>query len=114
VTRYQRGVGQRTMTINKGGRPIGSRNLLQRAFIAALVKEFNEHGDAAIRIVRIEEPATFLKLCASVIPRELDVSIVASMADDELENVLETIKRLQQGAPPMLELQAIEESDERH
>ena len=63
------------------GRPKGARNLLQKRFIEALAKEFDEHGDGVIRIVRVEEPATFLKLVASVLPRELVVESTMSEFD---------------------------------
>jgi hypothetical protein len=48
----------------------GSRNLLSKAFIDALAKEFQEHGAEAIRIVRVERPHEFLKVVASLLPKE--------------------------------------------
>ena len=99
------------------GRPKGTRNKLTREFIAALAKEFEEHGEGAIRIVRIEDPATFLKLIASLTPKEVDVSVAAGLDDSELESMIEALraKVLEQAAPPlMIEAKPIKVSDERH
>ena len=97
------------------GRPRGTRNVLTRDFIAALAKEFEEHGEAALKIVRIESPETFLKLIASLVPRELDISSrVSTLDDEELEIMIENLrtKLLQQSAPAMIEAKAIEVKDD--
>ena len=104
------------MTQNTG-RPRGSRNLLTRKFIGALVEEFEAHGAEALKIVRIEQPDVFLKLCASVIPREIDVtSSVASLDDVELDSMIEAmrVRLLEQAAPPMIEARPVEVSDVEH
>ena len=48
----------------EGGRPKGSRNKFHKQFIEALAKDFEGHGADVIRIVRAEEPATYLKIMA--------------------------------------------------
>ena len=75
------------------GRPRGSRNKFCREFIEALQRDFQEHGADAIKIVRIEDPSTYLRVCASLMPRELTVETVAAdLGDDELDNVIERLR----------------------
>ena len=39
-----------------GGRASGTRNKFSKKFDDALLKDFEEHGEAAIKIARIERP----------------------------------------------------------
>lgn len=76
-----------------GGRIAGSRNKLQAVFVEALVKDFAEHGDGVIRIVRMEKPAEYLRIVASVLPKEL---VVADASLDELsdQEILEALAEI--------------------
>lgn len=69
-----------------GGRPKSSRNKLGEAFVEALKEDFDEHGIAAIRVVRAEKPDQYLKVIASLLPKDvnLNVSDNSEMTDDEL------------------------------
>jgi len=58
---------------NPNGRPKGPRNKLGEAFLEALHEDFTEHGAAAIEQTRIEKPDAYLKVIASILPRELEV-----------------------------------------
>lgn len=71
---------------NKAGRPKGSRNKLGEDFVAALQKDFEEHGTQVIETVRTEKPDAYLKVIASILPKELNVTTnrVEEMSDDEL------------------------------
>ncbi len=53
------------------GRPEGARSKLGKAFIAALVKDFNEYGPATIVLARMEDPLGYVKVIASLLPKEL-------------------------------------------
>jgi hypothetical protein len=59
------------------GRKIGSRNKLGEAFVADLQTDWQQHGPAVIEQVRITDPAAYLRIVASLMPRqvETDVSI---------------------------------------
>lgn len=46
-----------------GGRPKGSSNRVSRKFVAAVIREWEAHGDEALKIMRIEEPTRFVLLC---------------------------------------------------
>jgi len=80
---------------SSAGRPKGIRNLLQRRFIEALAKDFDEHGEGIIRVVRCEEPATYLKLIASVLPRELlyeNTTAMSEFTDDQVDELIAKIR----------------------
>lgn len=67
------------------GRPKGSRNKLGEAFIAALHDDFNEHGVAAIQKVRVDRPHEYLKVIASLLPKELKVTTESDLTDEQLD-----------------------------
>lgn len=69
-----------------GGRPKSSRNKLGEAFIEALKDDFEEHGVAAIQVVRAEKPDQYLKVIASLLPKDVNLNLNdnSEMTDDEL------------------------------
>jgi hypothetical protein len=79
-----------------GGRPAGSRNKLQADFVNALQEDFSEHGIGVIRIVRGEKPVEYLKIVASILPKELLLpdNVLDEMTDAELIEAIATIRRL--------------------
>jgi len=68
------------------GRPKGSRNKLGEAFIEALHADFMDHGPTVIEAVRVEKPDQYLKVIASILPKQLEIKNDAfeGMSDDEL------------------------------
>ena len=79
----------------QGGRVKGARNRLSMAFVEALAKEFSEFGPEAIRICRIERPTEFIKIVASVLPKEFELtdSRLTEITDEELDRLLEVARR---------------------
>ena len=69
-----------------GGRKKGARSKLGEAFLADLCADWEEHGKAAIERVRCEKPDVYLKVVASILPRDLNVNInpLEDATDDEL------------------------------
>lgn len=68
-----------------GGRPKGARAKLGEQFLSALQKDFQEHGVGAIAVVREEKPDQYLKVVASILPKEIEagedlVKAIASVA----------------------------------
>lgn len=66
----------------------GSRNLISKAFIKALRDDFELHGATAIENCRIFDPAAYLRLIASLLPKEIPKRPEEQMTDAELESEL--------------------------
>jgi hypothetical protein len=47
---------------------------LNEKFIDALLEDFEKEGIGAIRIMRMEEPARYCAMIASLLPREFEIS----------------------------------------
>jgi hypothetical protein len=71
---------------NPAGRPKGARNRLGEAFIAALAGDFDKHGVTAIETVRTERPHEYLKVVASLLPKQVEIKEGAfdGLSDEEL------------------------------
>jgi hypothetical protein len=84
-----------------GGRPLGARNKLGEAFIQALHDSFNEHGPETIEKVRTEKPDQYLKVIASLLPKDVNLNVnnEIEMSDDELR---ERIRQLSSTIAPFL------------
>lgn len=81
---------------NPKGRPKGARNKLGEAFVQALHDDFEQHGASVIETVRVEKPDQYLKVIASILPKELNVNTNAlgDMSDDELAATLVALRDL--------------------
>jgi hypothetical protein len=58
-----------------GGRPKGSRNKLGEAFIADLCDEWSKSGPEALKRLASEDPASFVRVVAQVLPKEIDATL---------------------------------------
>ncbi|MDE2096887.1 MAG: hypothetical protein KGL39_06530 [Patescibacteria group bacterium] len=85
---------------NPAGRPKGSKNALGEAFIAALYEDFRNNGISVIAKVRDEKPDQYLKVIASILPKELHVKDFSldDVSDEELGEILATLRSLTVGA----------------
>lgn len=83
------------------GRPKGSRNKLGEAFIAALYEDFTENGAEVIVDVRTTKPVQYLRVIASLLPKELTLNFGEDreLSDDEL---VERIRVLTETVSPLL------------
>jgi hypothetical protein len=82
---------------NPAGRQKGSRNRLGEDFIDRLHSHWVENGDVAIERVFEEDPATYLKVIARVIPSEVihTAGNYDNLSDSELDAlILETARRI--------------------
>jgi hypothetical protein len=79
---------------NGAGRPKGSRNKLCRAVLEDLLADWAEGGAAAIKMVRIENPAAYVRVMASILPKELifENSAVTELDDDELDRMISMLR----------------------
>ena len=71
---------------NGGGRPKGSRNKLGEQFIEDLLTSWQASGPDAIQRVIDEKPDQYLKVVASLMPKDMNVNInqTDGMTDDQL------------------------------
>lgn len=83
----EKGEGGRFLPGNNGGpgRPKGARNKLGEAFVEALHKDFEEHGVSAIETTRKEKPDQYLKVIASLLPKEFKIETVSDLTDEQLD-----------------------------
>lgn len=80
---------------NPKGRPKGSRNKLGEKFVSDLQADWEEHGVAAIKAVRSEKPDAYLKVIASILPKEHIVRAPTDeMSDDELAERIGILEQL--------------------
>ncbi len=72
------------------GRPKGSRNKLGEAFIAAMHDDFVQHGPEVIEAVRTEKPDQYLKVIASILPKQLEIkdSAFDGIGDEQLAAIV--------------------------
>jgi hypothetical protein len=98
-----------------GGRAKGVRNRLSHSFLEALHKDFEEHGEEAIRICRIEKPNEYVKIVAGLLPKELDITnnTLTEIDDTQLVEFIEYVRVQLEGRAERLASRADEETDGR-
>ena len=71
---------------NPAGRTKGSRNKLGEDFIAALHADFRAHGVQVLETVRTQKPDQYLKVVASLLPKQIEVKEGAfdGVSDEDL------------------------------
>lgn len=79
-----------------GGRHKGNRNKLGEAFLADMFTDWEQHGAEAIERVRAEKPEVYLKVIASLVPRNLNLNMnpLADQTDEELIQRLKALMAL--------------------
>jgi hypothetical protein len=71
----------------------GARDRLSAAFLAALADDFDAHGKSVVERVRTDDPATYLRVMAGVLPKELEVSRnLDDIGDAELSELIALIR----------------------
>jgi hypothetical protein len=73
-----------------GGRRKGSRNKLGEAFIADFYADWQQHGRQVIETCRINKPEAYLKVVASLLPKQLEVKegLFDGVTDEQLEAMI--------------------------
>lgn len=71
---------------NPNGRPKGSRNKLAETFLQDTLTEWEAHGATAISDMREKNPGDFVKMVASLLPKEMTLNLnnEIEMTDDEI------------------------------
>lgn len=78
---------------NPAGRPKGARTKLGEEFLQDMLTDWKAHGIEVIEKVRAEKPDQYLKVVASVLPKELNVKVseLDDLTDDQLARQLAAI-----------------------
>ncbi|MCA1403709.1 hypothetical protein I6F26_03715 [Ensifer sp. IC3342] len=84
-----------------GGRPKGARSKLGELFLEDMLAAWESRGAAAIQQVIEKRPQDFLKVVASLMPKDLNVNInqIGEMTDEQL---LDRIRKLDATIQPFL------------
>jgi Family of unknown function (DUF5681) len=78
---------------NPAGRPKGSRNKLSESFLKALSDDFESNGIEVIEKVRNDRPHEYLKIVATVLPKQMQLEDLTprrraeDLTDDELASI---------------------------
>ena len=80
-----------TFQPGQGGRRKGARHRISTALLETIAKDFAEHGEEVVKITRIEKPVEYLRIVASLLPRELEITVgpLQEISDQELELLIE-------------------------
>lgn len=60
---------------NPAGKPKGAKNKLQEAFWKDFAGAWEQHGASALLKVATDDPATFVKVAASIMPKEVEATV---------------------------------------
>lgn len=85
---------------NPAGRPRGSRNKLGEAFIDALYEDFTANGVDAIAQARVADPTGYLRVCASLLPRELKIGRADELSEAEMDERIRSLMDVLQQVMP--------------
>ena len=100
---------------NLAGRPRGSRNKLSEDFVAALYDDFQDHGSAAIAACRAEKPDVYVRVIASLLPKDMTIKVqqLDELTDDQLMRKLAVLTEMAKpllARLPMIDGQAVDVS----
>lgn len=75
---------------NPAGRKVGSRNKLGEQFLSDMLEDWKVHGSAAIATFRADRPHDYVKVVASLLPREVNVKVneLDELTDEQLAQQL--------------------------
>lgn len=78
---------------NPKGRPKGARSKLGEAFLQDMLASWEEHGAVTIEKVRTEDPTQYVKVVASILPKEMNLRVgeFDDLTDDQLARQLASI-----------------------
>ena len=80
---------------NPGGRPKGSRNKLQGDFMRRLSEDFARFGIYAIARARRDDPLGYVKVCASLMPKEVNLTRpLDEIPDEQLDAAIIAVRAI--------------------
>jgi hypothetical protein len=87
---------QKGQSGHPGGRSQGSRRKLTDAFIRALARDWQVHGEAVIQRVREDNPATYFRGMLSLVQKDVSIEGELSQAPLYTEPLSETMAWIKQ------------------
>jgi hypothetical protein len=84
---------------NPGGSPEATRRAFNKRFLLDLAEDWQQHGRDVFKRVRRESPASYLKVCAMLVPKEMKVehsaaAYIKDLTDEQLEACIATLKEI--------------------
>ena len=79
---------------NPAGRPKGSRNKLSEEFVAEVYADWCEHGALAIQTVRQTRPDVYVKVVASLLPRQVQAEVTGPTHEERVAELVERLAEL--------------------
>jgi hypothetical protein len=78
-----------------GGRRKGSRDRICTALLEAVAKDFEQYGEEAVKVARVERPVEYLRVVASFAPKEFEITDnrLKDIPDDELDAFIELARQ---------------------
>jgi hypothetical protein len=64
---------------NPAGRPKGAKSRFSEDFIGDVHAAWLEHGPEALKLCAVTEPGRFFQICASLMPKDLNISTANSV-----------------------------------
>lgn len=83
------------------GRPKGARNKLGEAFLSDMYEDWEQNGKSVIEEVRTHKPDVYMKVVASILPRDLNVNINPLEDADDAE-LIQRLRELESVLRPFL------------
>lgn len=75
---------------NPLGRPKGSRTVFAETFLKDFLRDWEEHGSEAIETVRKEDPTNYVKIGASLLPKDFNLTHSNEAELDKILNQFDT------------------------
>jgi hypothetical protein len=98
ATRWKKG-----QSGNLAGRPPGSRNKFSEAALADLAADWEAGGAEAIARVRVTDPSTYMRVCFSILPKDILVSVQqqtpGNLDPDEWRVLVDLVRLIKASAP---------------
>lgn len=101
---------------NPTGRPKGSRNKLADDFIGDLAKVWAESGLEALRSVKDNDPSTFVRVVAGLMPKDVNVkhTLIEQVREMSDEEIIKRLRSLQDDILPTIPAQFVGDSANKH
>ena len=74
----------------------GARDRLSAALLTKFADDFEKHGEGVIAKVRENEPAAYLRIASTIIPKELEMATnpIDGIPEDELDKIIAHVRGL--------------------